>query len=57
MRETCLMAGRRAALKQAKARIAPIISHTSELIIDAGGLWLVSDCTDHDLAAIRRQRA
>lgn len=56
MTETCLQTGRRARLEAERRRLAPVVSHTSILVVDAGGLWLLTDCIHHDLAAIRRQQ-
>ena len=56
MTEKCIMTGSRKALESARKRIARTISHTSSLIVDAGGLWLSSDCIDHDTATIRRTK-
>ena len=49
------MTGSRKALESARKRIARTISHTSSLIVDGGGLWLTTDCIDHDTAVIRRE--
>ena len=56
MTEKCILTGSRKALESARKRIAHAISHTSSLIVDAGGLWLTTDCIAHDTAAIRRTR-
>ena len=55
MTDTCIMTGSRKALEIARKRIAKAISHTSSLIVDAGGFWLTTDCIEHDLSAIRRE--
>ena len=55
MTDTCIMTGSRKDLESARKRIARVISHTSSLIVDAGGLWLTTDCIAHDMSAIRRQ--
>ena len=55
MTDTCIMTGSRKDLESARKRIARVISHTSSLTVDAGGLWLTTDCIAHDLSAIRRE--
>ena len=55
MTERCIVASRNIRhLKAEAARLRPVISHTSTLTVDTGGLWLRSDCIAHDLTAIRR---
>ena len=57
MIEKCILTGSRKALESARKRIARThISHTSSLIVDAGGLWLTTDCIAHDTAAIKRTK-
>ena len=55
MTQACIMTGSRKDLESARKRIAKAISHTSSLTVDAGGLWLTTDCIAHDLSAIRTQ--
>ena len=55
MTEKCILTGSRKALESARKRIARVVSHTSILIVDAGGLWLTTNCIAHDTAAIRRE--
>ena len=56
MIENCILTGSRKTLESARKRLVRTISHTSSLIVDAGGLWLTTDCIAHDTAAIRRTR-
>ena len=57
MIERTIQTGPRQELEETKARLTGYISSSSELIIDAGGLILVTDCIDHDLAVIRAELA
>ena len=54
MIERCLMTGTRATLALARKRLSSVVSHTSTLTVDVGGLWLTTDCIHHDLRAIAR---